>query len=146
MPTNHDTYDHTGIPGTGGTPTLTSSTNQLSADVTVTSANTYYDGPSLSLAAGTWLLTAAITVADLNESCLWTAKVWDGTTVASSIQGANLSGGALSMTLSAIVSPGSTTTYKVSAASNGTNGVIRAAASTNGAGNNASSLTAVKIG
>lgn len=126
---------------------LTSQSANLAADVTMTSANTYYDGVSTSLAAGTWLIIASIYVDDpSNTGGTVTAKLWDGTNVSSS--GEMFVGGTttqVTITLSGIVSPASTTTYKISAATSQNIHVIRAACVQNGAGNNASHISAVKI-
>jgi hypothetical protein len=144
-----ETYDNGSAWVTlGGAVSLTSSTNQLSSAVTMTSTNTFYDGPSLSLAAGTWLLLASIYIAPGTATGDVTAKLWDGSAAFASAfatpGGTNL---AIQMALSAVVSPGTTTTYKVSAARDGGTGTwtIGAAAGANGAGNNASTLVAIKI-
>lgn len=138
------TYPNPGI-------NLTSSEANVSADVTMANANQFYDGPSLSLAAGTWLIIGTITVASANNSILRaTAKLWDGTTVESSTEatspamGTNLRG-LVSLTLSGIVTLGATTTMKISAAATVASSLIKAAAVDNGAGNNASFLRAVRI-
>jgi hypothetical protein len=113
----------------------------------MTSANTYYDGATITLAAGTWLIVANIFLHD-NASTLpgaMGAKLWDGSTVSSSLE---FRGGAalgVTGTLSAIVSPASSTTYKISGVSSGANAVIRAAQVSNGSGNNAGHISAVKI-
>lgn len=134
------------VPSVGG---LTTVTNYLSADVTLTTINTFYDGPTVSLAAGTWLLIGTITCVDSATAAFFTAKSWDGTIVTSSTEGVGANGGwPATITLAGIVSPGSTTSYKISVANgtNSTTGKIKAATPTNGAGNNASGLIAVKIG
>ena len=126
---------------------LTSQSANLAADVTMTSANTYYDGATISLAAGTWLLIGTMYVDDpSNTGGTVTAKLWDGTTVSSSAE-MYVSGTTtqVSITLSGIVVPTGTTTYKMSAATSQNIHVIRAAAQQNGAGNNANHISAVKI-
>lgn len=137
-----------GTPGTwvqvGGSASLTTASAQLSADVAMASANTYYDGPSVSLAAGTWLVYTSVHVRGGSSGGV-TMKLWDGTTVA--ISGySGLSGEpSVQMALSWPVSPGSTTTYKVSAAGSGSGYSIRAQAALNAAGNTCSSICAVKV-
>jgi hypothetical protein len=59
---------------------------QLSSPVNMVKANRFYDGPSVSFTAGTWLLTGSV---DLQTSAIgttpsFTCKLWDGTTVLSS--------------------------------------------------------------
>lgn len=116
----------------------------LGGNVTMTNANQYYDGPSVGLTAGTWLLVGTVTLTGPDNT---TAKLWDGTTVEASaetvIDGAISQEGSLS--LSGIVVLGSTTTMKISVAGDRAGGTILAAAPDNGAGNNASHLRAVKI-
>ena len=53
------------VTGTGSGGALTYLKAQLSADVAMTTASTTYDGPSLSLVAGTWLLIRSM--ANLSE-------------------------------------------------------------------------------
>jgi hypothetical protein len=124
---------------------LSTASAQLGADVTLGSANTYYDGPSVSLAAGTWLLVAALMVQNTSSASDFTGKLWDGTTVASSGQVSCASSYAGQLPLCALVTPGSTTTYKVSVACSATGGKIKAAATNNPAGNTASTLVALKV-
>jgi hypothetical protein len=132
-------------PAGGGS--LTSAMNQLSADVTMTTGGTYYDGPSLSLGAGTWLLTASVAWDGNGNAFKASAKLWDGTTVAASAQVVNRGTASepQQIPLTAVVTLGSTATWKVSVVSNVGSTVIRAATPYSGAGNNASTLTAVKI-
>jgi hypothetical protein len=98
---------------------LTSSSSALGADVTLTSSSTPSDGPSLSLAAGTWLVIAYATVQCTGNTQVF-ARLWDGTTTFAST-GFTLTGGSFldytNICMSAIVTPGSTTTYKISATS-----------------------------
>jgi hypothetical protein len=126
---------------------LTSQSANLGADVTMTSANTYYDGATITLAAGTWFIVANIFLHDAASTLpgAMGAKLWDGSTVSSSLE---FRGGAalgVTGTLSAIVSPASSTTYKISGVSSGANAVIKAAQISNGSGNNAGHISAVKI-
>ena len=133
-------------------PTYNTATNALSGDVTMTSANTYYDGPSVTLAAGTWLLNGTVTLLSAagTTAVNYTCKLWDGTTTTSSSEGgARVTGTSatqkVSIALSGIVSPGGSTTYKVSCASTGASGALKATASDNGVSNTASTLNAVRL-
>lgn len=117
----------------------------LGADVTMATGGTYYDGPSVSLTAGTWFLVGTVTLHDPDQACNHTAKLWDGTTVESSTQGVQVAGSSVSLTLAGVVTVTSATTWKISATSSGTNSAIKAAATISGAGNNASHLRAVKV-
>ena len=139
-----------GTPGTwtqvGSSSALTTATAALGADVAMTAGNTYYDTVSVSLAAGTWMLVAEVEVVGANAIGI-SAKLWDGTTVfrsGSFTVAVNTYTGHI--TMAAIVTPGSTTTYKISVAGNTTGGTAKAAMTLNGAGNNATALTAVKVG
>lgn len=139
-----------GITGnTGATPApavaLTTASNYLSGDVSMPTGNTYVDGPTLTLAAGTWLLTGQVMVTRAGGGTNVTAKLWDGTTVISSAQGStNINPGG-PLAVSGIVSPVGSTTYKISAAADAATVVMKAAAPLNSAGNTASFLNAVRI-
>lgn len=136
----------TWIPEPIGLP-LTTVTDYLTGDVSMASTNTFYDGPSVSLGAGTWLLMGNVTINSLLTSGAVTAKLWDGTTVSSSaIEDYGVNGDDC-IPLSAVVSPSTTTTYKISCAANAVSStLIKAQARLNSAGNTASYLLAVKIG
>ena len=127
-------------------PGLTATMNQLAADVTMTNANQFYDGPSLALAVGTYVLMASVLVFDTAAGGqAFTAKLWDGTTVASSTSLQVVASSIDVMSLVAYVVVGSPATWKVSVAANVTAEKILAAAAVNGAGNNASTLVALRI-
>jgi hypothetical protein len=115
----------------------------------MTSQDTYYDGPSVSIGAGTWLIFASVTWDGTGHAFLATAKLWNGTVVAASCQcdTRGVSGDAGSLTLAAIVTTTGTETWKVSvAAHSGGLTLIKAAATFNGAGNNGSTILAVQVG
>jgi len=131
---------------------LTTVSAALSGDVTMTSAGIFYDGPSVSCVAGTWLLLSGVvitTAAGSPANC--TAKLWDGTTVAASTEVTLILGGwpigvcGGFLSVAAIVTPGGTTTYKISAAQQAAGGLIKAATPDYGAGNNASYMRAVRL-
>jgi hypothetical protein len=135
------------------THTLETVTAELSADVTMTNADQFYDGPSVSLRAGKWFVTGAVCVSASGTTQLVkaTAKLWDGTTVYASGYATAPSMGsgtsAVQIPLSAVITLTGTTTIKISAAEDSLTGqFIRAAAPANGAGNNASFLRAMRIG
>lgn len=126
---------------------LTVSENFITGDTTMTNANTFYDGPSLSLAAGTYLLDSVITL-DSTTAHWFTAKIWDGSTLmsASPSEYNSTNGGGIALAIHGYVVLGSTTTVKVSAACDGTGGKIRATdPAGNGTTNKASYLRATKI-
>lgn len=124
---------------------LTTETAALGADVQIVTANTYYDGPSVSLAAGTWLVTANVLIYPGGIFAM-TSKLWDGTTVFRSAEdGAVAAASLISQSLTAVVVLGSTTTVKVSSTANTTGSYIKAATVANANGNNATAITAVKV-
>lgn len=121
---------------------LTSQAAALSSNVTLTNASTYYDGPSLSLAAGTWLVTGAVTIGGAAAGTAYTAKLWDGTTVAASGSQTAYGTNNQAISVSAIVTLGGATILKISATASATGASMIADA---GAGNTASHLRAVRI-
>jgi hypothetical protein len=144
---DHATIDHTGITGTGGS--ITAADALVGSDVTMTNVNTYYDGPSIALTAGTFLIGGHVTVQNLSGGASSIcAKLWNGTTVEASVEGTSSTNGhriALAIPLRKVIVAGSET-WKISCAGDGGGGSkILAASVTNGAGNNASGITAVQI-
>lgn len=142
-----------GSPGTWtlvGAASITTAAAALGADVTMTSLNTGYDGPSISLAAGTWVIWGAVNCMS-SGAANFTAKIWDGTTGVSSGESTGsttIGNGPISIPMPpTIVTPGSTTSYKITALANGGSGTnkIKAAALDNGAGNNATQIFAFKV-
>lgn len=134
----------TGTPGTwlpvalgSGGGSLTTVESTLASNVNMPSSNTYYDGPSVSLSPGTWLLVGSVTLL-ANGTNTFSAKLWNGTTVESSGYGFNDS----TITLVGLVTVASTTTWKISASSQ--NGGKTIMATTPGAG--ASRLVGIKVG
>lgn len=121
----------------------------LGADVNMSSANTFYDGPTVTLSAGTWLINARLFLLDPTGGAgIMSIKLWDGTTVATNFQfsGPASASWMAPAGLSAVVVVASgTPTWKISAASQGTTNVIKAAGNTNISGNVASTISAVKI-
>lgn len=125
----------------------------LGADVAMATAGTFYDGPSTSLAAGTWLVVATVTVGVTHDAAALSlrgivARLWIGTTVEASsemrIPANNATNGIGSITLVGVVSPTAATTCKVSVATT-LSGTILAATPDYGSGNHASRIVAVKI-
>jgi hypothetical protein len=125
----------------------TQTSAQLGADVTMTSANTFYDGPTITVSPGTWLLVGEITgYTTVNSITQWTAKLWDGTNVVSSVQATQENDSSvINLPLSALVTITTTTTYKISAANSSAGATIKAATLNNSAGNNASRLNAIQL-
>jgi hypothetical protein len=130
---------------------LTNSFASLSGDVAMATAGTFYDGPSLSLAAGTWLLIGQVQFATVGNNQLLkaVAKLWNGTTAVSSGEcHAPALSGALShgrVSLSAVVVLAGTTTYKISGTATVNGHLMKASTPDGGSGNNATSLIAVRL-
>jgi hypothetical protein len=133
--------------GAAGGTSLTVSENRLGADTTLT-ANTYGDGPSQSLAAGTYLLDGHCEVTTVNTGWI-TVKLMNGATAIDSSEGFQTTATAgLSMNVSGYVVLGSLTTVKIQAAETGAGGgTIKATPGTNATGlsGTGSYLRAVKI-
>lgn len=126
---------------------LTTASTNLGSNVTIATAGTFYDGPSVSLAPGTWFIVATVQVTSSSNSTLVTAKLWDGTTVQSSGEQTCSNAQPQSITLSGIVTLSTTTNMKVSVTAQASNKAsIRAATPDNPAGNNASHIRAIRIG
>jgi hypothetical protein len=137
--------------GGGGATGIGSGTaqgNAVGADVTMTSANTFYDGPTLTLSAGSWQLYGQVSVLDTTAAgSKFTAKLWDGTTALASAESESEAAGVpFPLPVSWAVTPTVSTTYKISVAStSAANGRIKAAVPDNAAGNTASYLIAIPV-
>ncbi len=184
---DHDTHDHTGIPGVGAPseitdiPTaetdttlrlapdgaggvewaasagasLTSVNAVLSGDVTMTTANTFYDGPNTgSLAAGTWLINYKMHfLTPTTNSQEMMTKLWDGSTVYDEAQQDNSAtttgaGYVMQVVGFALVTLGSPATLKISGTSiRGSTTMLRDVSNgTNvGSSHTATRICAVKI-
>lgn len=136
------------VPEPVGLP-ITTATNYLTAAVSMVAANTFYDGPSLTLAAGDWFLTGLLTLESNGPLGPITVKLWDGTTVTSTASANWGVSGDAAIPVSGIVHPTGSTTYKISAAAAAViSSKIDATPRQNntGATNTASWLLAMKIG
>lgn len=134
------------VPAGGGGGALTSANAHLSSNVVLTTASTYYDGPSLSLVAGTWLIISVLTIQNgASGTPDADAKLWDGTTLVDSSESTTVASYRTTLTLAGIASPTGTTTYKASVAVGSNGGNILAAGLSNGNNSNGSSIFAVKI-
>jgi hypothetical protein len=134
--------------GTNFTSTgLSTNTMALGSDVTLTLANTFYTGPSMSLGAGTWFITGTVTLYSTNGVMgSAAARLMNGATVITSSESYLRSGDNLtSITLSGFVTLAGSTTIFIEAAFNLTGGFIRAN-TVIGATTNASFMNAVRVG
>lgn len=94
---------------------FSSSSAAISGNVALNNTSNYFDGPSVSLVAGTWFVMGTVTVVDTGATAAIYAKLWDGSTVFASAAGysSNTSRG-VAITLSAVVTLVATTTVKIS--------------------------------
>lgn len=128
---------------------LTSSVNHLTGNVTMTTADTFYDGPALTLSAGTWLLVAAITIQGSGGGAQRIiGKLWDGTTVADSGEMNVGTSAYLKFPFCAlVVIAAGTPTWKVTMTGNGGAAIMLATPADDNTGmtNTGSTLIAVKV-
>jgi hypothetical protein len=122
----------------------------LSGDVQLPVSGTWYDGPSLSLAAGTYLITGSITFwRTATTATTWFGRISDGTNHHASGQmyTASLAGTGGVMAMSAIVTLTGTTTIRLqgTTSAGATACLMKAATTANGSGNNATQICAVRI-
>ena len=137
------------VVGPFGAASLTSTQVFLGSDVTMTNANQFYDGPTYTPAAGTWLLIAnASVVNNSGGGQRETFKLWDGTTAYASGQTSNAGTSVYTnMSLSAIVTGTGSAVFKMSIAGNGGTQVMMRHPDTNNSGLTGlgTSLIAIKI-
>lgn len=132
---------------------LSSASNALTTDLSMSSGSTFYDGGTISLGAGTWLITATATIESSNNSAMKiTGKIWDGTTVYVAGEGSvgSLGGGVkgyVNLSMNGLVTVSSTANIKASYASTIASCSLKAATADNNAGTtgNTTSITAVRI-
>lgn len=131
------------------TPTL--ARRKLNSDVVLTTANTWYDILSETLAAGTWIIIGTTTIASPNNLVLRaTVRLWDGTTLYASgeatcpAMGVG-SKGLVCITLSHIITLLASTTVKISATATVNSCRVKAAPVDNNPGGSATTLRCIRI-
>jgi hypothetical protein len=100
---------------------ITSATATLSGTVTLTTTGTWYDGPSVTLSAGTWLITAHASFSRTTATATtWEARVYDGTTQLASGNATTtaLANSATGISMQAVVVVTGTPTVKLQATTN----------------------------
>ena len=105
---------------------LTTVDATMGANVTMVNANTFYDGPSGSFAAGTWVINWKLSMQVIvvtGQSYWWTGKLWDGTNTYDETEwlvnnptAASFNGLTVFLHGTAVVTLGGTTTLKLSCA------------------------------
>jgi hypothetical protein len=127
---------------------LTNASAFLASDVSMASANTWYNGPSVSLAAGTWLVMASATVGRTTTTAgHYNLRISTGLTHYASVQQyhASVANNWAALSCNAIITLASTTTIYAQAAGSLTNDVLKATTPNNGSGATATGIVAVKI-
>ena len=130
------------------TVSLTNASAFLATDVAMAAANTWYDGPTVSLAAGTWLVMASATLGRTATTAgHYNIRISNGTTNYASVQQyhASVANNWAALSCNAIVTLASTTTIKLQASGTITSDVLKAATANNSSGANATGLVAVRI-
>lgn len=130
---------------------LSSQESSLSADVSLPTSDTWVNGPSISLSAGTWLVQGCITFVRAGAATTtWFARITDGTTHHASTQtySESLANVSRSVALTSVITLATTTTIRLQATTNNgaAGAVMKAALTSNGAGNNATQITAIRVG
>lgn len=117
--------------GTWDVPTLATLSAALGADVALSNTGSYFDGPSVTLTTGTWLVVSSLTVADTAGAANINFRLYDGTTIYASGRVNISSSSNHTVTLSAIITnPGATVRIQANDVTS-TLGVIKANASGN---------------
>jgi hypothetical protein len=127
---------------------LTNASAFLASDVSMAIANTWYNGPSVSLAAGTWLVMASATVGRTTTTAgHYNLRISTGLTHYASVQQyhASVANNWAALSCNAIITLASTTTIRLQSAGSLTNDVLKATTPNNGSGANATGIVAVKI-
>jgi len=131
-----------------GTVSLTNASAFLATDVAMASANTWYNGPSVSLAAGTWLVMASATVGRTATTAgHYNLRISDGLTHYASVQQyhASVANNWAALSCNAIITLASTTTIQLQANGSIAADVLKATTPNNSSGANATGIVAVKI-
>lgn len=141
----------TGAAGVNGT-SVTSTEGNLTNDVTMTTANTFYNGPTVALGAGTYFVIGQATIASANNTAQRvTARISNSsTTYYAEGQGQvpNVSGAVstTTVTIFAMVVLVGSTTLRLEATSTANSAVLKAEATNNSSvADDATKLIALKI-
>jgi hypothetical protein len=121
--------------------------SKLGADVAIAVANTWYTGVSLTLPAGTYLVTAQVTLLrNTSTAIFYSAKLNNGATnyASAGIYMPSVTNHIATIPLTTIIALTAETTITLQATGNQVS-VIKAALVTNGAGNTATQISAVRI-
>ncbi len=95
--------------------------DELGGSVALATTATWYDGPSVSLSAGTWVVNAHATFSRTTATATtWEARVGDGTTTyaSSGITTPATTNQETSLAMTTVITLGATTTIKIQATTN----------------------------
>jgi hypothetical protein len=151
VPTKNAVYDkiESVVAGSGVPPDCYEAI--LTTPVTMVNANTFYDGPSLSLPAGTYLIEAEADTSSASAlATAHTIRIYDGTTVHAarlSYNPPSNAGGGAHLACKARVTLSGTTTVKLQCASvrGSSDGVILDTAAANGTADKCTRIAALKV-
>ena len=125
---------------------LTTAFSQLSADVTLTNANQYYNGPSISCAAGTWFVFGSTMWRNSNSGGAdFSLKLYSGSTNYASAEQQEVGAFNPSASIAAIITPTGTVTVYLASACNAAGQIMRKAIDDNAAGNTATTILGIKL-
>ena len=135
--------------GSGGG-AISHAENFLTVDVQMPVSSTWYDGPGISLVAGTWLITGHISFwRTATTATIWFGRISDGTNHYASSQAytPSVSGSGANVALTAVITLAGTTTIKLqgTTSAGATAALMKAATTANGSGNNATQITAIRL-
>lgn len=133
-----------------GSGSITNAEAALGGDVQLPVSGTWYDGPGVSLAAGTWLVTGHITFwRTATTATIWFGRITDGTNHHASSQAytTSVAGTGANVAMTAILTLTGTTTIKLQGTTSAGNTacLMKAATTANGSGNNATQITAIRL-
>jgi hypothetical protein len=129
---------------------ITHSEASLASDVQLPTSNTWVDGPGVSLAAGTWLITGHISFwRTATTATIWFGRITDGTNHHASSQAytTSVAGTGANVAMTAVITLTGTTTIKLqgTTSSGAAACLMKAALTANGSGNHATQITAIKL-
>lgn len=131
--------------------TIPNASASLTADVAMPTSNTWVNGPSISLTAGKWLVQGHVTFQRTTTTATtWFARISNNVLhyASSQMYTASLANITASIALTSIIDLTSTQTIILQGASNAGAAacLMKAATWTNSVGNNATQITAIRIG
>lgn len=118
----------------------------LTSDVNMPSANTFYDGPTVTPASGTYLIMGSITIIYGGGGSDFTAKLLAGSTILHSVMTeTTIAGGSFTLAVFGYATVNGSEAIKIQAADNGTNCTIKATATTNGTTNKQTKIVLLRV-